>query len=42
MSATRICLFANGPTQDFIGKQIMSSMKRLAGSNQLEFIGYGG
>ncbi len=42
LNKTRICIFANGNTQDFVGKRIMAAMKKVAGNNQLEFIGYGG
>jgi len=42
MTALRICLLANGMTQDYVGRHIMSHMKKLVGTKQLEFIGYGG
>ena len=40
--STKICLFANGNTQDLVGKRVMAAMQRVAGADNLEFIGYGG
>ena len=42
LNNSKICIFANGKTQDFVGKRIMAAMKAVAGNNKLEFIGYGG
>jgi len=42
MATPKICLLANGPSQDFVGQRIMKAMKKIYGSSNLQFVGYGG
>lgn len=41
-STKNVCILANSRQSDLIGSKVMANLKKVAGSDQINFYGYGG